>query len=98
MSLHGAATACSAAEAKHLFQLAKNASRGGSHSWHSYDGRELGAADVKTFDLFVVPESQPMHGESSQSVSASPSSGQRMHAVISGEDLRASLVLSEAWS
>ncbi|CAE7483762.1 unnamed protein product [Symbiodinium microadriaticum] len=52
LSRNGSATAQSSAEAKHLLALAKSASFGGdSHSWHSYDGRELGPPSRKVFDL-----------------------------------------------
>jgi hypothetical protein len=130
----GHATAVTTSEAKHLLQLAKNASRGGSHSWHSYDGRELGSPDVKTFEVLLYPELDasgvpirtssnnniPTSATSSSAVDDSPVTAgialndimaspplpsasrdasqlvqQRMHAVVSGEDLRVSLSLME---
>lgn len=122
----GHATAVSMSEAKHLFQLAKNASRGGSHSWHSYDGRELGSPDVKTFEVLLYPDldasgqairmgsvnsavvNTPTADDSATAVgtvdtvpipsadrSAALQLQQRMHAIVSGEDLRVSLSLME---
>lgn len=57
LSVYGRAAAINNEEAAHLFLLSKNASRGGNHSWHSVDGRELGVPDVKNFDIWSLSDS-----------------------------------------
>jgi hypothetical protein len=116
--MRGKATAENDVEAKHLFQLAKAASRGGSHSWHSVDGRELGSPDIKTFDICLLPNESDISKrlldidsggavsdylkqdddftECDMNEALNAISGlHRMQAVIFGDDLRVSIVLSE---
>lgn len=112
LSLFGTASAINQEEAKHLFHLSKNASRGDNHSWHSVDGRELGAPDVKVFELWALPEGIPDQlpqaletGEPSvQFLSTkhvrefleTSEDHQRLHATAAGDDLRVSLILRES--
>lgn len=60
LSINGRGCATNPEEAKRLFDLSKNASRGDNHSWHSIDGRELGPPDVKVFDMWLLPQTLPV--------------------------------------
>ena len=112
LSLHGQTCAETTEEANHLFTLSKNASRGENHTWHSVDGRELGAPDVKNFDFWLLPEvPEALCGILKPEEVALPFSDvsmfrsvlksgttpyQHMHATCAGEDLRVSLMFQEA--
>ena len=70
MSRDGSVLARSAEEAKLLLSLAKRSSFGvDSHTWHSFDGRELGAPSKKIVEIKCqtsAPNILPDSGERRQ--------------------------------
>lgn len=107
---HGTTVAESYDEAKLLFNLAKSASFGGdSHTWQSFDGRELGPPTQKIFDLrchaecdlmnVVKPSHQqnPHRGArgSGEEDETTPSLEHCMRAILSNDQLRVAFRLFE---
>jgi hypothetical protein len=98
---HGTAQAENIEEAKVLFNLAKKASFGGdSHSWQSFDGRELGPPTKKIFDLRCGAECdlmnimKPPHHESPTEETSS-SLQHCMRAILHNDQLRVAFRLFE---
>jgi hypothetical protein len=94
-------------EAKVLFNLAKSASFGGdSHTWQSFDGRELGPPTQKIFDLRchaecdlmnIVKPSHPHRGAqgSGKDEKTTPSLEHCMRAILHNDQLRVAFRLFE---
>jgi hypothetical protein len=97
LSRHGTTTATTPQEAKHLLGLAKSASFGGdSHTWHSYDGRELGPPARKVFDLRCAAESALMWLVPLAPTDDKVSMEHCMRAVLENDELRVAFKLYES--
>jgi len=100
LSREGSVVAQSVDEARTLFSLAKCASFGGdSHTWHSFDGRELGPPSKKIFDLKCnaecnVMNALPLHPDTKFS-SPGTSCEHHMRAVLENGKLRVAFKLFE---
>lgn len=89
-------------ESKILFSLAKCASFGeDSHSWHSYDGRELGPSSRKICDVRCTVKSSIINGTAGLKTNEEDDKSygdlrdQRMRAIIQNGSLRVNFCLSE---
>lgn len=98
---HGTVIAETYDEAKILFNLAKSASFGGdSHTWQSFDGRELGPPTQKIFDLRCNAECDLMnimksHRNGENNGNETTNLEHSMRAILRNDQLRVAFRLFE---